>query len=291
MNWNAVQDWLNTVPLWAIGLGLLLGMALAAGVGVALSGDRAGREGDESNVGYVVSAVLGLLALLMGFTFSLAVDRYDARRVLVAEDAKIIGTTYLRAQLLPEPHRARMTDLLIRYVDNRVALGKAQVTDPKAQALLATNDAMLTDIWTATSASFDSIKQLDFSSAYIDSVNQLLDMDTARKAARRARVPVAVFFVLFVYMTTTAGVLGYVLVGHRGRIQAVFLLALLTLSLLLIIDIDRPASGAIVERQGAMDDLQATLRRWRPEVFDRWKDPSAGSPASGPPARPARPTP
>ena len=88
-------------------------------------------KGQES---YVVSAVLGLLALLLAFTFSLATDRFEARRVLVLEESNAIGTAFLRTQLLGEPHRARLSQLLIEYTDNRIVLAKAEGKADRAAA-------------------------------------------------------------------------------------------------------------------------------------------------------------
>jgi hypothetical protein len=267
---------LASFPIWAVALLLLILLCLAGAVGVALRlyrnqflepGGEALTDGQE---GYIVSAVLGLLALLMGFTFSLAVDRFDARRVLVLTEANAIGTAYLRSQLLPEPHRARMSALLVRYTDNRLALAKAKA-GPRQVQLLAANDALITDLWSGTAAAFDSIKGLDFSSTYVEAINTVIDLDSARKAARQARVPPAVFTVLVVYLITTAAVLGYVLGGVRGRLAAFFLLALLTLGLVLIVDIDRPTGGAVVESQGPMEALQRSLAGWPPSAFDRWR--------------------
>ena len=57
--------------------------------------------------------ILGLLALLTGFTFSIAIGRFETRRELVLEHANAVGTAYLRVQLLPEPHLARMSGLIV----------------------------------------------------------------------------------------------------------------------------------------------------------------------------------
>lgn len=283
MNWEGFQVVLSQTSLLLIGILLFAAMSASAALGVAMRGRRpqgatakgeSGKAADDAESGqegYIVSAVLGLLALLMGFTFSLAVDRFDTRRHLVLEEANAIGTAYLRAQLLSEPHRTRMTQLLVRYTDNRLALGKAK--PGQASQLLATNDALLTDIWAATSAAFETIKTLNFSGAYLNSVNALIDLDESRKAARAARVPPEVFAVLLIYLVVTAGVLGYVLRGRRGQFAAAFLLGLLTLSLLLILDIDRPVLGGISESQRPMEDLQRSLTTQSPTVFDKWKTP------------------
>lgn len=256
--------------LW---LALLVLMMLAVAIGRAVrrrwTGDgdaKDGKEEKDAQEDLVLSASLGLLALLLGFTFSLAIDRFETRRRLVLEEANAIGTAYLRAQLLEEPHRARMTGLLVRYTDTRIALAKAppgQVRD-----LLRTNDAIVTQIWAAVKASFPTIRQYDFSSTYLDSINSMIDIGSARVVARVAKVPPAVLAVLLVYTLTTAGVLGYVLQGPRSRHVAGFLVALLSLVLALIIDVNRPTAGLVREGQGAMESLRKTMDTWRPATFD-----------------------
>lgn len=289
MNWQPFQNWLSHTNLFIVGVCLFGAMCLAALAGAVLKSyhrapaeagaEREAHEADKSaegGEGYIVSAVLGLLALLLGFTFSLAVDRFDARRILVLDEANAIGTAYLRAQLLAEPDRARMSGLLIRYTDNRIALAKAK--PGRTAPLLAVNDALLTDLWAATNAAFENIKALPFSNTYLDSVNHLIDLDASRKTARLARVPPEVFMVLFIYMAVTAGVLGYALRGTRSRIAGVFLFALLTLSLMLILDIDRPVLGGIMESQRPMEDLRASFAA-PPSVFDKYKaTPAAQAP-------------
>jgi hypothetical protein len=233
---------------------------------------------DDSQDGYILSAVAGLLALLLGFTFTMAVDRFDARRVLVLDEANAIGTTYLRTQLIVEPHRTRLSNLLSAYVDNRLVLGKATTVEAGREPL-AKNDALIVDLWTATSAAWDSIKGYDFSSAYLDSMNAVIDLDASRKTARNAHVPIAIFGVLFVYVIVTAGVLGYVIQGRRSRMTAAFLMALFTMSLMLVVDIDRPIGGRVVETQVPMERLQAFIHGTPRATFDRWK------PLETPPAK------
>ncbi len=281
---GAFAGWLETAPAWQIGLVLLAAMFGASIFGEWLSGRtaKAKADGDDGGKeGYIVSATLGLLALLMGFTFSLAVDRFEARRLLVLEEANAIGTTYLRTQMLEPVDRARISQMLVDYTDNRIALAKA--SPDKVAPLLARNDQMLTDLWTATLAAWPTIKGMDFSSSYLETMNNMIDLDAARKAARLARVPSAVFFVLFVYVITSAGVLGYAGANKEGRGATAFLFVLLAISLLLTLDIDRPKSGRVTESQGPMERLRATLKTQPPEVFDRLSAGCAGvrDPAQG----------
>jgi hypothetical protein len=267
-----ILDWLNNAPIWVLGAILLWALLIAAGLGRVLRPrPHHGESKDDDGEGYSVSAILGLLALLTGFTFSLAIERFEARRQLVLEHANAIGTAYLRIQLLPEPHRTRLSGLIVEYTGNAIALASAPPGN--TPPLLAQDDEILTRLWAATMAGHDSIKEIPFASNFISAINTLIDEDGARRAARAAHVPTEVFAVLLIYLVGTAAVLGYVLRSRRGMFAAAFLLVLLTLSQLLILDIDRPTTGSIREAQKPMTDLRESLKRQPPAVFDRWRDP------------------
>jgi hypothetical protein len=273
---TVLLDWFSRLPAVAL-VAMLLVAALAAGYAghqLRLRSDRdrknvgAGLASDGQE-GYIVSGVLGLLALMLAFTLAMAVDRFEARRVLVLDEANAIGTTYLRSQLFEEPHRSRLSQLLVDYTDNRIALATAPRDD--VPRLLVRNDQLLTDLWAATSAAFDTVKTLDFSSSYLETMNNLIDLDSARKAARLAHVPTEVLVILSAYIVVTGGVLGYVLTGVRGQMAGAFLITLLTFSLGLIIDLERPTVGGIIESQAPMELLLKSMKAQPPEIFDRWR--------------------
>jgi hypothetical protein len=276
---TALLDWSTRIPTFVLAALLLVAALAAAYVGRWLrrrsdrdrknTGPGLASDGQE---GYIVSGVLGLLALMLGFTLAMAVDRFEQRRHLVLEDANAIGTAYLRAQLLGEPHRTRISRLLVEYTDNRIALALASRGD--GSSLLAVNDRMLIDLWAATSAVFPTISNSDFAAAFVDSVNEVVEFDAARKASRLAHVPTEVLIVLSFYIVVTGGVLGYVLTGFRGQLAGAFLITLLIFSLALIIDLERPTVGGIIESQAPMELLRKSLESQPPEIFDRWR--SAG---------------
>jgi hypothetical protein len=271
---TAIGQWLEATPVPVLGLLTFLAMVGAAFIGSLARRHREKvrtreENGEDSRDGYVVSAVLGLLALLLGFTFSLAVDRFEARRTLVLQEANAISTSYLYAQLLEEPHRSRLSGLLLAYTENRVKLGYSDAAG--AAPLLARNDALLLDLWAATAAAFDSVKGTAFANAIPQVISQVTDLDAARKAARHARVPTVVFVVLLVYVIVTAGMLGYVRAASRRVVAVGFLFALKVMSLMLILDIDRPSGGGVRESQEPMVTLLTTLQSQPPNAFDRWR--------------------
>lgn len=248
-------DWLSQIPLWLLGLLLFGAITVAAWLGLVLHRHLEKRDPDfaknrdETREGYVVSGILALLGLLIGFTFSIVLDRFEGRRTLVVQDAAAIETLYLQAQLLEEPHRARLSGILARYADNHVALAERDLR--VADHLLRDNRRLLLELWNATIPAFNSIRNIDFSAAFVESVNNVIELDMQRKAARKAQIPAPIFALLFVYVIVAALVVSYVM-GERARLATTALLALFTLALLLMSDINRPVSGMIRESQEPM---------------------------------------
>ncbi|HUD29026.1 MAG TPA: hypothetical protein VMQ93_09160 [Novosphingobium sp.] len=258
-------------PTLLIGLVVLVLLWGSMQVGILIRRRRLraapdGQEDDSTHEGYIVSGALGLLALLLGFTFALAVDRYDSRRALVLEEANAIGTTYLRAQLLDEPYRSQLSATLRDYTGNRLALAQAQGVDAQ-RPLLEQSDELQQRLWTQTVAAIRPIRGLEVSSTFVDAMNLTIDEGAARVAARRAHVPPRVLVALLVYMLISALILGYVMSRSPRRTATAVLLALVTLSYLLILDIDRPTGGGIREPQAPMEDLLAMMQRSPPPSF------------------------
>jgi hypothetical protein len=268
-------EWLRSAPIWLLGLLLFLASIASAYAGTALGhwiGKLRGEGGElsETQQGYVVSSIFALLALLVAFTFGLAVDRYQARRLLVVQEATAIEAVYLKAQILDEPHRSRFSSLLIRYTEGQLALAKARHDDANAQKLLSEDDANLRDIWASTVAAFQSVKTLDFSSSFVDSVNELVKTDAERKAARRSQIPTTILMALFFYTLVAAAVLGGIMKTRKGRQFNLVLLALNILALMLITDINRPVEGTIREPQAPMEQMLARLKANPPAVYQRF---------------------
>jgi hypothetical protein len=129
------------------------------------------------------------------------------------------------------------------------------------------------DPWSATLAAHDTIKTSPFAVAFLAPIDEVIDIDAAREAAGRVRVPSEVFLVLSICLVVSAGILGYVRAPTRGRWMAGVLSVLVTTAFMLILDIDRPRDGGITEGQGPMLQLRDTLSKQPPGPFDRWRQP------------------
>ena len=291
---SSFANWLALAPLWLISLFIFGGMFAAALIGRAFRlrrargparGESAAGDEDQGEPGTIVSSVMGLLALLIAFTFAMAIDRFDTRRANALDEANAIGTTYLRAQLLEEPHRTRMSRLLFSYTETRLALATTP-PGPEQSRLLAVNDRLIVALWSATVSAFPGMRPYPVSQSFLESMNALIDMDATRKAGRQARVPAAVFLVLFLYQFVAAGVFGYLLVGRLGQRSAGILFLLVGTMMVLIVDIDRPTSGGITESQEPVRQLRDFMRNQPPESFGRSNAASTRGEETAPGSRP-----
>ena len=127
------------IGLWVVGI-TFLGIA----VGRRL---RATREGLQQPIGVIQAALLTFVAVLLAFGLAMGVDRYESRRQAVVVEANTIGTTYLRAQLLPEPQRSRALRLLSEYADARLELSNTDVETKSFDAAVSKSHDIQRTLW------------------------------------------------------------------------------------------------------------------------------------------------
>jgi hypothetical protein len=127
--------------LWKTHELLILAVALLGFLAVIEVGFRVGRRqsarrdrGASAHLGVLQAAILGLLALLFGFSLSMAISRFEQRKGLVLEEANDLGTLWLRAQFLQPADRAEVTRLLQEYVAVRIDFHDAGLDEPKLDA-------------------------------------------------------------------------------------------------------------------------------------------------------------
>lgn len=252
---------LHDAPLFLLGVLLFAGLLAAREVGGWL-GRRLSPEpaDDRTELGYILSGVLGLLALLIAFTFSLALNRYEARRDLVVAEANAIGTAEMRVRLLDAPHAANLANLYRDYAETRLSYGRA--ADEDKPALRRVSEALRGKIQAETLVAVQPLRTTPLASLVVQAVNDSLDVGVARETALGARLPANVLGVLVVYALMSAMVLGAALrsARHAHRIMTGCMFLLLTLAMGLILDLDRPRDGSIRISQASMARLVESLR-------------------------------
>lgn len=225
------------------------------------AGHRLGaRDHKEANVATLEAAVLGLLALMLSFTFAMAVTRFDARRDALLREANAIGTAGLRARLLPAPHNAESLNLLRDYVGVRVSLMDATGAQPSLDAAVGRANALQESLWREAKSAAAKDNGMVPTGLFIQALNDVFDAQETRLTAYRHRVPRIVFFALYGIAALGVGFSGYAsgLERRRWRLP-VYLVALLVASVILLIqDIDRPDSGSVrVSAQPMIDTANA----------------------------------
>jgi len=231
-----------------------LGSSAAGSTGAAPAPEDSDPE-ENADKGFILSGLLGLLALLTAFTFSLSLNRYEERRAIVVEEANAIGTAEMRVRLLAAPDNARLSQMLQNYARTRLAYG--QSTSAEKPALAARSADQRGAIQAATIAALIPDARTSLAVLVSPAINAVLDVGAEREALNDARLPGMIVASLILYNLLTAAMLGYALTGVRARQRpaAAALFVLLTLAIGLILDLDRPQRGTIRVDQTPMKQL------------------------------------
>jgi len=242
------------VPLFVI---LTIGFAGAYYLGVwDAQYFRSGPEPEQrAQVSTVQVALLGLLGLMLGFTFAMALSHFDLRRQLVVDEANSIGTTGLRASLLPEKYRDQTAHLVREYVTATIEFYDAGNDRARLNASIKKAGSLQDQMWSnAVAAARDRPDLITY--AFIESLNATIDMSEKHLEALENRIPPVVWWVLFL-----AGAVACFLTGRLYRHQrtfAVFALPLVLAAVLgLIADLDAPRTGLIRTSERSMMRLKA----------------------------------
>ena len=253
------HETLDYIPLWALVGSTVVLTFLAVEAGFRVGRWRQGRAEHEREtpVGAIVAAILGLLAFLVAFTFGMAASRFEIRRGLVLDEANALKTAYLRAALVPEPHRTEIRTLLRDYVDLR----PGGVEEGMAVPALARSEKLQGQLW-AQAVIVAEKNPTPLTGLFIQSLNEVTDLHAKRvTVGMRNRIPITIWWSL--YFTAILAMVG---VGyHEGLTSTTRTLATLVLVvtfsgvLWLLEDLDRPQEGLIKVSQQPMIDLRKSM--------------------------------
>lgn len=259
---------MNDLPHFLINQWIFAGFVTVVLLAISEAGYRIGLrlfsahdEARRSQIGGVQGAMLGLLGLLLGFTFSMGVSRYELRRDLVLKEANAIGTTWLRAGLLPEAQRGPVKELLRRYVDVRVrtqARGSdmAQVAEGLRQSA-----EIESEIWRHAEAAAKEAPT-PITATFIVTLNEMIDTDAERITAHRNTIPAGVWYMLLVVAASgcLTSAYGSGAQGARSAFTSLFLPLLISVVIVLIFDMMNTHQGVVSIDQQPMLDLQRSMQ-------------------------------
>lgn len=251
---------LDAIPLWCFFLlALFVGLlSLECGYRLGVWRHARAKLEKEAPVAAMTGSILGLLAFMLAFTFSMAASRFDARRQAVPEEANAIGTTWLRAQLLPEPHRSEALSRITQYAEIRAS----KMNPRDVSGLLAESAKLQNELWSigVEAAAKDSGSIM--TGLFLQSLNETIDLHSRRVfVGLYSRIPFMIWLSLF-----SLTVLGMIAVGYHAGLSATerspeMLMLMLAFAgvLYLNVDLDRAHEGMLQVSQQAMIDLHRTM--------------------------------
>jgi hypothetical protein len=244
---------------------LLVSLGLVIEIGYRVGRARQGRvnEASREHINGLQSSILGILALLLGFTFSLALQRFDSRSEAVVQEANAIGTAYLRAQLLPVSLRGEAQALLRNYVDLRVQASSHNMAERAVRdALLDQAAKSQAALWQQARRAAELEPDGLAPFMYLEALNALMDNFSTRDAALNRHVPEVVLLLLYGTFLMAGVIVGFAcgVAGHRPSMASYVMVTLIVVLVFIILDLDRPRRGLIQVSQKSLVDLQMSIR-------------------------------
>ena len=254
-------DTLYQMPEWLVGLVFLGLMFVACECGYVLGLRSKAAEKTKAVIPTIAASILGLLGLLLGFTMSMSVSRYDSRRRLVLEEANAIMAAYQRAQALPTPENSELQQVLLQYLDNRLRVSE-NALDLQTLQQGKQEDARLQDaLWSRTAVLAQRNAESVPVGLLLESLNSAFSLENSRWIGFVAHLPDAVIYVNILMGLVAALMVGYDfgIIGHRHPLSEGLVIVAIMMVLTLIVELDHPHSGVIRVSQQPLVDLQRRL--------------------------------
>lgn len=256
-----ILDLTTVGPVGAVALfvGILICLALGRWIGRRAIA-RYGAAG-LPNIGSLEASVFALLGLMIAFTFSGALSRFDVRRGQAVDEANAIGTAYLRIDLLPESTQPPLRETFRSYVDARIATYRALPDIERARRELARSQELQAQIWSRAVAATrmpDSRPGTDL--LVIPALNQMFDITTVRIVATQMHPPLVIYAMLIALALAAALLAGYQSAGEKGYdwLHKIGFAAVVAFTVYVILDIEYPRLGWI--RLDAIDQVLVNVR-------------------------------
>jgi hypothetical protein len=211
-------------------------------------------------MGVLQGAVLGIVGLLLAFSMSLAVGRYEDRRGALVAEANAIGTTWLRAQTLQEPQRTRSLALLVEYTDLAIRSTRERTGGASLARTTAAEGVLQRRLWRLAGQVITEAPEAGAPRLYVETLNDMIDQQTVRLSSLSNRVPESVLLLDLIASAVALMLLAmYIAFVGRGHVTVLLAALLLAGLLFVIFDLDRPTRGVITVPDTPLTTLRASM--------------------------------
>ena len=203
-------------------------------------------EREVLGFGTVEGSLLGLMALLLSFSFNISASKYEGRKEVIIDEANDIGTVILRCDLYPDSVRSLLRSDLRNYLESRIAYYDAGDVQEFIAKALVNADSISSVIWNRASEYARKTGNSPATLQMIPALNAMIDIVTTRESGRQAVFPRLILNILLLLTLISSFLTGYSSKGPERKRVLVFAFALMTtLTLYLVIELDRPRQGLI----------------------------------------------
>jgi hypothetical protein len=235
MNFPAAIFALSFLVLWFSGR-----------IGTSFRSRRKDRSDDTATAGsgLVLASTLTLLGLIIGFTFSMATNRYEQRKNYEEAEANAIGTEYIRADLLPTADAQRLRALLATYTNQRILFYTAR-EGQQLRRVNADTAQLQKQLWSTVAGAVGS-EPTPLAALVASGMNDVLNSQGYTQAAWWNRIPASAWALMIIIAVCCNLLIGYSIPRTREE-SVVFLVmtVVVSISFFLIADIDSPRGGVI----------------------------------------------
>ncbi len=251
---------LYSTPMWIASLFgiVILFIALEAGFRVGLTRRKKWHDADSGGGAIVQTSIFALLGLILAFTYASAVNRHDARKHAVLVESNAISTAFQWADLIVEPGRTELKQMLLDYTRTRLFSSNAQQSIETRTAALEKSLEKQSKIWPAIKRVVEQNNPAPMTTSLVAAINFVFDAHTMRLAAAFDTLPKPVMWMLLFITAVSLSVAGYNagIQGRMSRWRMAALTLVLTGLMILILDYDRSLDGMITVNQ---DDINLVI--------------------------------
>lgn len=241
------MDFLSATFLWAVLL--CLGMLGSIESGYRFGKSKLTKNPEDKTEGYgpVESSVFAILGLILAFTFTGTLSRYENRVKLVLKEANAIGTAYYRLDLLPPAAQQKLRPLYKEYVKSRIAVFENYKNRELSNAKYQEGLRLQGEIWKIANAAVLESKNPGIITLVLASTNEVIDVANERLQATRLHPPAIVYILLFGLALISAFLVGQDLAVNKKRPVFYMIMYCVTISAItyIILDLENPRLGLI----------------------------------------------
>ncbi len=236
------------IPAWIIATSIFILILYSNWLGFNYRKRLLERKPEDipENLGTLEGSLLGLMALMLAFSFGMGATKFESRRSLTIHEANAIGSAIMRLDMYPDSIKKEFIPDFDKYIDTRMAYYQANFRDVPRNAALKETDEVFERMWKrATQLSHDPAN-LASTQQIIPKLNEMIDLVVERNALREARIPTLILVMLLLLTLVSSFMSGY---SHKAKKRNLIMISafalMTTFTLYTVMEMDRPQRGLI----------------------------------------------